>query len=300
MKVLIADDDPALVFFLTEVIQNCGHIPLTASDGREALQIFEAEQPEIVLSDLRMPEIDGLSLLEKVRKRNPEVFFVVLTGWGSEEEAVRALQLRASNYLIKPVRHEVISQLINKYSQIMNGRLLRSQISRMVQRREMTLRIDNRINLVSEVGDYLLAQTDDLLDQTSRFGIHLGLFELIMNAIEHGNMEINFEEKRRLLQNGPDRLSDMYEKRLQNPTFSGRRVTIDFKMSGTRLEWVIQDEGPGFDYRSLPNPLAPENFEAVNGRGVFLAGFQFDELTFLGAGNKVRAVKHIIPGGNSK
>ena len=296
MKVLIADDDPALVFFLNEVIRNSGHTPFSASDGREALRIFEAEQPEIVLSDLRMPEIDGLSLLEKVRKQNPETFFVVLTGWGSEEEAVRALQLRASNYLIKPVRHEVISQLINKYSQILAGRLLRSQISRMVQRREMSLRIDNRISLVSEVGDYLLAQTDDLLDQTSRFGIHLGLFELIMNAIEHGNMEINFEEKRRLLQSGPDRLSDAYERRLKDPALAARRVTIEFKMSGTRLEWVIQDEGPGFDYRSLPNPLAPENFEAVNGRGVFLAGFQFDELTFLGAGNKVRAVKYLTPG----
>ena len=56
-------------------------------------------------------------------------------------------------------------------------------------------------------------------------------------------------------------------------------------------EWVIIDEGDGFDWKSLPNPLNPENLAQPSGRGIFLARMQFDEVEFLGKGNRVRARK---------
>ncbi len=85
----------------------------------------------------------------------------------------------------------------------------------------------------------------------------------------------------------------MIERRLSDPVLAQRQVSIEFKQTNERLDWTIQDEGEGFDWVAVPNPLESEEQERLNGRGIFLARFQFDTLEYIGNGNKVRMTRKI-------
>jgi len=80
---------------------------------------------------------------------------------------------------------------------------------------------------------------------------------------------------------------------LKDPNLAARRVQVEFTMDKDSCTWTISDEGNGFDWKNLPNPLSPENLDNPNGRGIFLARLHIDEVEFQGKGNKVRVMKKL-------
>lgn len=299
MKVLIVEDDSAVSYFLEQVVTTAGHETRVCGDGRMALELFADFNPDLIISDLMLPELNGIEILEEVRRTKNDTIFVMMTGHGSEELAIRALELRANNYLHKPIRHEALLNLIQKYSELIRTRTMREEVKRMVTRRKMSITIDNRLEIVSDVVDFLGEEAAPFLSDTERVSIQLGLYELIINAIEHGNLGINYLEKNQALYESPQKLLELIRIRSEHGETAKKRVRIDFEYDGECLLWVITDEGDGFDWYSLPNPLSHENHENLNGRGIFLARFQFDELTFLGKGNRVRVIKRPGSEGNA-
>jgi two-component system KDP operon response regulator KdpE len=101
LRVLVVDDDPAIRRGLVAELQVAGYETIEAADGREGLSRFEAETPDLVLTDLAMPESDGYELIASIRKlaRTP---IVVLSVRGSDTDKVRALDLGADDYVSKP------------------------------------------------------------------------------------------------------------------------------------------------------------------------------------------------------
>lgn len=295
MKVLIIEDDPSVGFFLEEVASSASHDVRRAVDGDKGLELFYEFQPDMILSDLMLPGIDGMEILERVRSKDNDVVFIMLTGYGSEEMAIRALELRANNYLHKPIRHEALTGLLDKYGELIRSRTRKEEVRRMVTRRHTEVVMSNRMELVSEIVNMLVEEAAPSLTESERFGIQLGLYELIVNAIEHGNLGISFQEKNACLFDSSEKYNELLRSRLSDENLAAKRVTIEFRYSAGRLEWLIEDEGEGFDWYSLPNPLSRENQSNLSGRGIFLASFQFDELSFLGNGNRVRAVKKVNP-----
>jgi DNA-binding NtrC family response regulator len=87
---------------------------VTASRGIEALQLLQTAPTDVVLTDIKMPEMDGLTLLKKIREKYPDIFVIVITGYGSVEDAVRAMKLGAYDYLQKPFDFDLIKMLLEK------------------------------------------------------------------------------------------------------------------------------------------------------------------------------------------
>jgi DNA-binding NtrC family response regulator len=87
---------------------------VTASRGIEALQLLQTTPVDVVLTDIKMPEMDGLTLLKKIRERFPAIFVIAITGYGSVEDAVRAMKLGAYDYLQKPFDFDLIKMLLAK------------------------------------------------------------------------------------------------------------------------------------------------------------------------------------------
>lgn len=100
--VLLVDDEPAILQLLAACCEEAGHEPLTASDGREAFRLFFRYRPDLVVADVRMPEMDGFELLSRIREVS-EVPVLILSALGTEEEKVRGLRLGADDYIVKPV-----------------------------------------------------------------------------------------------------------------------------------------------------------------------------------------------------
>jgi response regulator RpfG family c-di-GMP phosphodiesterase len=108
VRVLIVDDDPALRTILSVMLTQSAFVCRTAASGEEALRLLENQPTDVVISDLRMPGISGMDLLVEVRERYPRLAFLMVTGENETRVGVRAMQLGADDYLLKPFDGDVV------------------------------------------------------------------------------------------------------------------------------------------------------------------------------------------------
>lgn len=116
-RVLIVDDDRIIRRGLVTTIPWEEHgfkLVGEAGDGEQALELIDAVQPQIVVSDIRMPFMDGLAMAEQIKKSHPDIRFIFLTGYEDFNYAKEALKLGAVDYLLKPVNREVILEKVRK------------------------------------------------------------------------------------------------------------------------------------------------------------------------------------------
>jgi DNA-binding response OmpR family regulator len=289
MKVLVVEDEEGVRGLLGEVIALDGHQIRMAENGRQGIDICKEFEPDLIVSDIEMPVMNGLEMVERIRRFDTESIVVIITGHGSEEYAVQALRLGAHNYLKKPIQIADLRALMKKYQSVVANRTIAGSVPGTTVRREFTMKFENCLEMVDKVVDHLVIQAADRLSRKNRLGIHLGLLELLVNAMEHGNLEITYEEKSKALEgNG---LQSLRNERRAIHALANRRVTVDFRSDDTGCEWRISDEGKGFDWRMVPDPLDPGNATSHNGRGIAISRRHFDEFEYLGNGNVVRVKK---------
>lgn len=116
--VLIVEDDPVLREALAETMTIAGHTYITAKDGKEALALLDIHCPAVVLTDVRMDNLDGTQLLNTIQKNRPEVPVILMTAYGSVEDAVNAMRFGAVDYLQKPFSAQLLTEKINKYIKV--------------------------------------------------------------------------------------------------------------------------------------------------------------------------------------
>jgi len=102
-KLLVIDDDESIRKVLTVTLRDAGYQVLTAKDGQSGLKIFADERPDIILCDLRMPGMDGISVLKEIKARDPDKEVIVISAYADMDLAVKALQLKASDFITKPI-----------------------------------------------------------------------------------------------------------------------------------------------------------------------------------------------------
>ncbi|MEA3350066.1 MAG: response regulator transcription factor [Chloroflexota bacterium] len=102
-KILIVDDEKNIRATVTKILEAEGYDILTAENGAEALSTLEQEDIDLILLDIRMPDIDGVEVMRKAGELSPETKIILLTGHGSLESAIAALRLKAHDYLLKPI-----------------------------------------------------------------------------------------------------------------------------------------------------------------------------------------------------
>jgi two-component system response regulator FlrC len=102
-RILVADDEPGLREFLADALALDDHAVMTAADGRAAARLLDEQGFDLVITDLKMPGLDGMAILRKVRAEQPEVEVIVLTAHGTVDNAVEAMKLGAFEYLQKPI-----------------------------------------------------------------------------------------------------------------------------------------------------------------------------------------------------
>ncbi len=107
-KILIVDDEPSFCELLKTILKSHGHEALTAYTGRDALDSFMQCRPHFTLLDLRMPEMDGLEVLKKIRAIDPNAAVMILTAWGTDEKEQQARRLGATDFLSKALSLETI------------------------------------------------------------------------------------------------------------------------------------------------------------------------------------------------
>lgn len=133
-RILVVDDEGRNREFLRELLEVEGFDVETAKDGQEAIEILENMDFDLVLTDLKMPRADGLSVLEGLRRINPQTVAIVFTGYGSIDTAVKAVKLGAYDYITKPLKIEeimlVIQRALEHRKLTLENEMLRRQLKR--------------------------------------------------------------------------------------------------------------------------------------------------------------------------
>lgn len=108
-KILIVDDEEIIVRLLSMSLRSDGYETVTAYSGEQGLEVFKSESPDIVVTDIKMPGMDGLELLKKIKEIDPEKEVIIVTGHGDIDSTITALQHGASDFINKPVRDEALA-----------------------------------------------------------------------------------------------------------------------------------------------------------------------------------------------
>lgn len=131
-NILIVDDEQSQRLILSGYLRQKGNNIFEASSGSEALKITDNNLIDIVLSDFKMPEMNGIELLKKIKEKNPEIAVVIITAFGTIEDAVKAMKEGAFDYLTKPVDLDELEFIIKRISErqqlISENRILKEQL----------------------------------------------------------------------------------------------------------------------------------------------------------------------------
>lgn len=113
-KVLVVDDERDICRALEFLLSREGYKIVTAYSGQDALKKIEAEDFDLVITDLRMEGIDGMQVLEKAQGINPNLMVIIMTAFGSVESAVEAMKKGASDYIVKPFINEDVKMTVRR------------------------------------------------------------------------------------------------------------------------------------------------------------------------------------------
>ncbi len=288
--VLVVDDsaiDRALIVGLIQ--KHLGCEIRTAANGAEALQAMATEPPDLVLTDLQMPELDGLALVEAIRLNYPFVPTILMTAHGSEEVAFQALKVGAANYVNK-------RNLVPRLSETIRDVLAVSQRTRQHLRlndcwcgTQFQFELENDATLIPALVSHLqeYQATVRRRDETELVRVGIALHEALRNAMHHGNLELDSS----LRQQNSDAYYRLADDRRRQAPYRHRRVILRAEETKYESRYQIIDEGPGFDAGSFQyDPTAAMNLDKPSGRGLFLIRTFMDEVAFNDSGNQITMI----------
>ena len=134
-KIVLIDDEEDIRHVISIVLSDAGYEVATAADGKTGIEVCKEFSPQIVITDVRMPVMDGIKVLEILKRNSPDIEVIVLTAFGEMDKAAKALELDASDYISKPISDDVLfialkraqkrylsKQQIKEYSTLYNNK----------------------------------------------------------------------------------------------------------------------------------------------------------------------------------
>ncbi|NOR53432.1 MAG: response regulator [Candidatus Aminicenantes bacterium] len=141
-SILVIDDDPLIRKTLSSHLTKEGYEVLQAENGEEGFQKYKESFPALVILDIRLPDMDGLEVLSKIKNKNRNAYIIIMTAYDDMKTTVEAIKLGAFEYLVKPLDYVELDLTINKAFQI---RSLENKISYLVEEKQKEYTIDNII-----------------------------------------------------------------------------------------------------------------------------------------------------------
>lgn len=293
VRILVADDSAMDRQWLAGILAKIPEAEiLEAADGEEALRMISERQPDLVLTDMQMPKVDGVQLVKSIHQDFPHIPVIIVTAYGSEELALQALHAGAASYVNKDwVPHRLLPTVV----QVLEAAQQRAMVSRIwefLNCCRFTFVLENDCQLLKPVLGFVHESLECLgMDFTEITRVNIALQEALANAIFHGNLELSSQ----LREADESLFFQLAAERRQQAPYKNRRVFVQGELCREKISFVIRDEGPGFDPSRLPDPHRPQAIDCTCGRGLLLIYSFMDKVTFNDRGNEIRLVKS-LPG----
>ena len=293
-KILVVDDSQVARHAISSVLSLDPQLTVTtAVDGAAALAEIARDEPDVVVTDLVMPNMNGLELVAELRRKYPLIPAILVTSEGSEDIAAQALRAGAASYVPKAVLEQDLPTTLHRILTLAKQERTRLELLRKMTRAHLTFVLDNDPalipSLIQHLQDCMLHMC--LITKADLIRISVALEEALTNALFHGNLEVSSD-----LREESDRaFYELVLQRRHEEPFRDRKVHVTVSLSEGTAKFVIRDEGPGFDPDLLPDPTDSSNLDKLSGRGVMLMMTFLDDVSYNEVGNEVTLVKNCAP-----
>lgn len=156
LKILVIDDEKPTLSMFRLLLAAYGYTVFTAENGEQGLVLFEQEQPPIVLTDIKMPGMDGIEVLKKIKSINPRAEVIVITGHGDMDLAIKALNLDATDFINKPIKKQELDAALKRAEERIKQAVAKE--------REITLEVVGEIAIIHISGN-LNATSEPFLNE---------------------------------------------------------------------------------------------------------------------------------------
>ena len=265
---------------------------VTANDGQAGLSAIADCLPDVVVTDLQMPELDGLQLVQSIKEEYPWIPVILITSVGSEEIAATALANGAASYV--PKQH-IARDLPNTVMRVLlasSDDIVQPRVMHHLVRDNCEFEIPNDLSTLQSVAHHLkqALRCLPLGDEVERIRAGIALDEAMMNAYLHGNLEV-----RSAVPNvDREAFLAVAERRRFEPPYNERKLHVSMDLTRSEARFVIRDDGNGFDVAICEDAADYFNMEHPVGRGIVLMRSMMDEVRYNETGNEVTLVKHAV------
>ena len=291
--ILVVDDSAVDRRIVRGLLEHAGDDEvLEAIDGEAALAAIAEREPDVVITDLLMPRMDGFALVEALKEDSPGVPVILMTGRGSEEIAAKALQHGAACYVAKSrLAHDLVPTVQRILSAAREDRT-HARLLHHMQSCRLEFQLRNDLSLIRAAVNLLqlMLRCLPLADEIERLRVGIALEEALKNAYFHGNLELGGMSPPPAREDYPALAAD----RLLTAPYRDRRIYVTAQIGRDDAVFVVRDEGAGFDAAGWLEKTAVLDADAACNRGMSLMRSIMDDLRYNPAGNEVTLRKQAV------
>jgi CheY-like chemotaxis protein/anti-sigma regulatory factor (Ser/Thr protein kinase) len=288
MDILVIDDNAQVRKMLSSYLIKNGHVVEMANDGKQGWDMIERVkgQFDLIFTDIKMPVMNGLELLERIRANNMDIPVIIMTGYAVIELTLKAFKLGAYDFLTKPFEFKPLLATLDKIETIKASKQEMVNISEHY-RAIVEFSLPSKTRYIKSLIPILHRHFKSLceLHKQDSHTISSCLFEAVKNAIVYGNLGLSPELKEQSI----DHFNDQIIER-EATSFGNKQVHIRAELNADYLKFEVEDQGKGFDTAALPQ--YNENMKSLPvERGLFLIRSNMDEVSWNQKGNCITMIK---------
>ena len=293
-RIVIVDDsaiDRRLVeFFLKKGIADVSL--LSVDSGQKAIEAIASETPDLIITDLQMPGMNGLELVEQIKSQGCSAPVILMTGFGTQQIAVQALKAGAASYVPKSALDKHLVETVKHVLSVSQWQRNQYRVPTTLDVLESHFTLENDPSLISPLIAYLQNQLETmrLSNQLQITRIGMAIYESLTYAIYHGNLELETD----LRQSDEAIFCRLAVERRGDEPYASRRVRFSSRFSDTEVRFVVSDDGSGNKPSERQNSIDAINLEGIEGRGLLLIHSFMDEVTHNLQGNEITMVKRVL------
>ena len=293
--ILVVDDEEIIRLTLEKMLARFGYRVVLLEAAEEVVNFLKKGEVKVdlIITDINLKkmEMDGIELLRYINGLDETIPVVIISGYGNVEDAIRALRYGARDFIRKPFGVEDVASPVKAILRRKNEEVLIENFGKYTDYQKSVFKIPVDAGIINALSCKLTENLvpGEICNLTTAENITLALREAISNAMFHGNLEISSDIRET---GGIKQFNEEIAKRKDLDKYKDRLVIVNFEQTADYVLYSIEDEGPGFDYKSLPDPKDPENFFKNSGRGLLIIGIHMDEVSWNNKGNIITLKKY--------
>ena len=281
--ILLAEDSPTHSTLIRSLLETESHQVTCVTNGVEAMKVVQSSLPDLVITDLRMPEMNGQELVQEITSQTPELPSIVVTARGSEALAVDALALGAANFVPKNSLNLLLNSAVRQTLWLSKVDALYRQSPGIWHHPEFSLKLSNDVSAIGPAVSFVVQSlaASGSMNPTQRIRVGTAVASAVFNAICYGNLEVKDDDPAIAhFLAGDAQGTEELKRRAAEEAYQKRSVELKISIGDDDTRILVAHNGRGRMTRMTPAPGTPESFELEQCRGLMLMTSVMDDVTF--------------------